>query len=65
MGNIIMSHQKLKELVKKKLEQTGVLEEHAEIVAEVLVHADLRGVHSHVRFKWVLIFEQEIRVQEI
>ena len=47
MGNIIMSHQKLKELVKKKLEQTGVLEEHAEIVAEVLVHADLRGVHSH------------------
>lgn len=37
----------LKELMKKKLNRAGLTEEHADIVADVLVHADARGVHSH------------------
>ncbi|WP_409272141.1 ureidoglycolate dehydrogenase [Neobacillus sp. SCS-31] len=37
----------LKKLIKVKLNKAGLSEEHAEGVADVLVHADLRGVHSH------------------
>ena len=37
----------LKELMKNKFIKAGLLEEHADIVADVLVHADARGVHSH------------------
>jgi len=37
----------LKELMKKKFIKAGLLEEHADIVADVLAHADARGVHSH------------------
>ncbi|MBM7645878.1 ureidoglycolate dehydrogenase (NAD+) [Scopulibacillus daqui] len=37
----------LKELIKVKLNKAGLTEEHAEIVADVLVHADARGIHSH------------------
>lgn len=37
----------LKELMKKKLNKAGLSEDHADGVADVLVHADARGVHSH------------------
>jgi ureidoglycolate dehydrogenase (NAD+) len=40
-------HEKLKELVVNKLVKGGLRKDHAEIVADVLVHADLRGVSSH------------------
>ncbi|MBE6185232.1 ureidoglycolate dehydrogenase [Heyndrickxia ginsengihumi] len=46
-NNVVVPHTELKGLVRRKLEQVGVPEDHAEIVADVLVHADLRGVHSH------------------
>ncbi len=42
-----ISRDDLKELMKKKLNRAGLTEEHADIVADVLVHADARGVHSH------------------
>lgn len=38
---------KLKELMKNKIIRAGLKEEHAEVVADVLLHADLRGIHSH------------------
>ncbi|MFD1607227.1 ureidoglycolate dehydrogenase [Oceanobacillus luteolus] len=38
---------KLKELIKNKINRAGLNEEHAEVVADVLTHADLRGIHSH------------------
>lgn len=47
MANIVVSKDKLEELVVNKLEQVGVPKNHALTVANVLVHADLRGVHSH------------------
>ncbi|GGB37538.1 ureidoglycolate dehydrogenase [Virgibacillus dakarensis] len=37
----------LKDLMKKKLHKAGLTEEHADGVADVLVHADARGIHSH------------------
>lgn len=37
----------LKDLMKKKLYKAGLTEKHADGVADVLVHADARGVHSH------------------
>ncbi len=39
--------EELYKLIKNKLQKAGLIEEHAGIVAEVLVHADLRGIHSH------------------
>lgn len=42
-----ISKETLRELMKKKLNKAGLSEEHAEGVADVLVHADVRGVHSH------------------
>ncbi|GAA5094785.1 ureidoglycolate dehydrogenase [Wohlfahrtiimonas larvae] len=42
-----LTHQELHSLMKNKLMQAGLTEEHASIVADVLVHADLRGIHSH------------------
>lgn len=38
---------KLHSLISDKLHKAGLSREHADIVADVLVHADLRGVHSH------------------
>lgn len=38
---------KLKELMKNKLVRAGLLDEQAGTVADVLLHADLRGIHSH------------------
>jgi ureidoglycolate dehydrogenase (NAD+) len=37
----------LKSLMQNKLHQAGLSEAHAEGVADVLVHADARGIHSH------------------
>ncbi|ASS89880.1 ureidoglycolate dehydrogenase [Aeribacillus pallidus] len=47
MANVIVQHNELKELVVKKLTKAGLSKEHASVVADVLVHADLRGVSSH------------------
>ncbi|MCG7335627.1 ureidoglycolate dehydrogenase [Sporosarcina sp. ACRSM] len=41
------TEQELKKLITVKLNKAGLSEDHAEGVADVLVHADLRGVHSH------------------
>jgi len=41
------TEENLKKLITVKLNKAGLSEEHAEGVADVLVHADLRGVHSH------------------
>lgn len=43
----VVQHDKLKDLCFRKLNQAGVPSEHAEVVADVLIHADLRGVNSH------------------
>ncbi|MDR1613412.1 MAG: ureidoglycolate dehydrogenase [Planctomycetota bacterium] len=37
----------LHQLMSDKLHKAGLSREHADIVADVLAHADLRGVHSH------------------
>ncbi|WP_312816083.1 ureidoglycolate dehydrogenase [Atlantibacter subterraneus] len=42
-----VSREILHELIKKKLTAAGLQDEHAAIVAEVLVFADARGIHSH------------------
>lgn len=42
-----ITKEELKELMKKKLVRAGLSEEHGDIVADVLAHADARGVHSH------------------
>ncbi|RAK22072.1 ureidoglycolate dehydrogenase (NAD+) [Anoxybacillus vitaminiphilus] len=47
MADVIVFFEELKELCAKKLTKAGVKPEHAEIIADVLVHADLRGVSSH------------------
>ncbi|PLS18642.1 ureidoglycolate dehydrogenase [Bacillus sp. M6-12] len=47
MGDRIVSHQFLRKLVIKKLSAVNVREEEANTVADVLVHANLRGVDSH------------------
>ncbi|MGF2614619.1 ureidoglycolate dehydrogenase [Rossellomorea vietnamensis] len=47
MSDVFLSHEKLQKLAAGKLEEAGLNSEHAETVADVLVHADLRGVSSH------------------
>lgn len=47
MGDILVREAVLLSLVTKKLQQSGLNARHSEIVANVLVHADLRGVRSH------------------
>ena len=42
-----VTKEKLHQLMSDKLHKAGLSREHADIVADVLVHADLRGVHSH------------------
>ncbi|TQS74895.1 ureidoglycolate dehydrogenase [Ornithinibacillus gellani] len=42
-----VTKEKLHQLIAQKLERAGLLNEHATVVADVLVHADARGVHSH------------------
>ncbi|MFP7225748.1 ureidoglycolate dehydrogenase [Priestia filamentosa] len=47
MTDVIVAHHQLKELVGKKLTKAGLRQDHATVVADVLIHADLRGVSSH------------------
>ncbi|MBM7573584.1 ureidoglycolate dehydrogenase [Aquibacillus albus] len=47
MADVIVAHEELKQLVVKKLTEAGLNENNASVVADVLVHADLRGVSSH------------------
>lgn len=42
-----ISRETLHQLIENKLCQTGLKREHAATVAEVLVYADARGIHSH------------------
>jgi len=42
-----LSKEQLHELISKKIHKAGLTEDHAAGVADVLVHADARGVHSH------------------
>ena len=42
-----LTRQELMELIRTKLYRAGLTGDHAEKVADVLVHADERGVHSH------------------
>ncbi|THB73531.1 MAG: ureidoglycolate dehydrogenase [Desulfobulbaceae bacterium] len=47
MTDILVNHNELKGLVVERLTEAGLNTDHATIVADVLVHADLRGVRSH------------------
>ena len=47
MTTITINHKVAKQYAFNKLVAAGLVEEHAEIVAEILVHADLRNVNSH------------------
>ncbi|KMJ55469.1 ureidoglycolate dehydrogenase [Bacillus sp. LL01] len=47
MTDIKVSQEQLKELVVNRLTEASLIKEHAKIVADVLVHADMRGVSSH------------------
>ena len=42
-----VTKEQLKDLIVTKLHRAGLTEDHSEGVADVLVHADARGVHSH------------------
>lgn len=44
---MIVSKQQLHQLIKNKLHHAGLSESHADTVADVLVHADAKGIHSH------------------
>ncbi|SEP85014.1 ureidoglycolate dehydrogenase (NAD+) [Virgibacillus subterraneus] len=47
MTDVIVQEKELKSLVVNKLTEANVSKEHALVVADVLVHADSRGVSSH------------------
>lgn len=47
MSTVTIPHEKAKKLVVQRLTDAGVRKDHAEKVAEILVHADLRNVNSH------------------
>lgn len=42
-----ISRETLHQLIENKLYKAGLKREHAAIVADVLVYADARGIHSH------------------
>lgn len=47
MTDVLVNDNELRSLVTERLSEAGLNLPHAEIVADVLVHADLRGVRSH------------------
>lgn len=47
MADVFVNDKELRTLVTERLVEGGLNKPHAEIVADVLVHADLRGVRSH------------------
>lgn len=42
-----VTQEKLHSLMSTKFQKAGMSKEHSDIVADVLVHADMRGIHSH------------------
>lgn len=42
-----VNKEELKQLIQTKLQKAGLIKEHAHVTADVLVHANLRGGHSH------------------
>ncbi len=47
MADVLVKEKELRGLVVERLTEVGLKPAHAQIVADVLVHADLRGVRSH------------------
>ena len=47
MTDVRVNHEELQKLVSDRLTEAGLRADHSDLVAEVLVHADLRGVRSH------------------
>lgn len=47
MSTVTVPHEEVRELIIKKLKTAGISDVHASKVAEILIHADLRGVNSH------------------
>jgi ureidoglycolate dehydrogenase (NAD+) len=47
LSTVTIQAEEAKKLAKKKLTEAGINNQHAEKVAEILVHADLRNVNSH------------------
>ncbi|AIY04166.1 putative oxidoreductase [Planococcus sp. PAMC 21323] len=47
MATVTVPFQEVQELIEEKLKSAGVSSAHAAKVAEILIHADLRGVNSH------------------
>ncbi|WP_313894061.1 ureidoglycolate dehydrogenase [Psychrobacillus sp.] len=47
MSTVTINHEEAQQYTKQKLVSAGLIEAHAEKVAEILVHADLRNVNSH------------------
>ncbi len=47
MADVLVNDKELRTLVEERLTEAGLNNPHAEMVADVLVHADLRGVRSH------------------
>ncbi|PPA69135.1 ureidoglycolate dehydrogenase [Jeotgalibacillus proteolyticus] len=47
MSTVTVSHSEVQELIIHQLTGAGISEEHAGKIADVLIHADLRGVNSH------------------
>lgn len=47
MPDVLVNDKELRSLVETRLTEAGLNQPHAEMVADVLVHADLRGVRSH------------------
>ena len=47
MYKVRLTKQELTDLIKNKIHKAGLSEEHAEQVADVLVFADAKGIHSH------------------
>ena len=58
---MIVTKEKLKELIQVKLHKAGLSNEHANGVADVLVFADARGVHSHGAIRVEYYCERIIR----
>lgn len=42
-----VTENELKQLIKNKINKAGLIEEHAQVVADVLTYSDYRGIHSH------------------
>lgn len=47
MTTVTKPYEEIRALVITKFTEVGVMQEHAEKVADILIHADLRGVNSH------------------